>query len=121
MFTINSHNIKDKKVAEVIANGFIIHTAEDGLNLLVDLYYQDFDKIILYEKNIVPDFFDLKNGMAGEILQKFSNFRVRLVIVGDFSKYSGQAIKDFIFESNKLKQINFLSTLPEALNLFSKD
>ena len=39
--------------------------------------------------------------MAGEILQKFSNYRVRLAIVGDFTPYSSKSIKDFIYESNK--------------------
>ena len=39
--------------------------------------------MIIHEKNITPEFFDLKNRMAGEILQKFSNYRIRLAIVGD--------------------------------------
>lgn len=121
MFTINRHTINDNKIAEILSNEIIIRTADEGLELLVDIYYQDFDKIILYEKNITPDFFDLKNGMAGEILQKFFNYRIRLAMIGDFSKHSGQAIKDFIIESNKLKQINFLTTLTEALNILSKN
>ncbi|MDD4645730.1 MAG: DUF4180 domain-containing protein [Bacteroidales bacterium] len=47
------------------------------------LYYHGFDRMIIHEKNITPEFFDLKNRMAGEILQKFSNYRIRLAIVGD--------------------------------------
>lgn len=57
--------------------------------------------------------------MAGEILQKFSNYRVRLAIVGDFTSYSGKSIRDFIYESNKKGQINFVSTTEEALNVLS--
>ncbi|MDR7210147.1 DUF4180 domain-containing protein [Flavobacterium piscis] len=52
---------------------------------------------------------------AGEMLQKFSNFRVRLVIVGDFEKYQSKSIRDFIFESNNGRQINFTATLNEGL------
>jgi len=74
---IVTHKINDSKVAEVISDGIIINKNEDGLNLLGNLYYQGFDKIVIYEKDISPDFFDLKNGMAGEILQKFSTYRVR--------------------------------------------
>ncbi len=58
--------------------------------------------------------------MAGELLQKFSNYRVRLVIVGDFSGYTKKSIKDFIFESNNGKQINFLASTTEALERLSK-
>lgn len=113
---IEIHEHDGNKIAEVIADQVLITNAEDSLQILVDLYYQDFDKIILHEKNISADFFDLKSKLAGEILQKFSNFRVRLAIVGDFSKYPGQSIKDFIFESNKDRQINFMTSLADAKN-----
>ncbi len=90
---IERHNIKGICIAELISDNIIIHKNEDGFDLLGNLYYQGFDKVIIHEKNITPDFFDLKNKMAGEILQKFSNYRVRLAIVGDFSKYRSKSIK----------------------------
>lgn len=109
-----THTQNGKQIAEVISDEVIIHTAEDGLDLLGDLYYQGFDKIILHEKNITKDFFDLKNGIAGEILQKFSNYRMQLAIVGDFAQYTSQSIKDFMFESNKTGHVGFVSTVEEA-------
>ena len=111
---IKTHRVGERKLAEVISDSALINNAEEGLQLLVDLYYQDFESIIIYESNITPDFFDLKTGLAGEILQKFSNYRVRLAIVGDFGKYPGKSIRDFIYESNKGRLINFLSTADEA-------
>lgn len=111
---IEVHEKGDEKIAEVTADELLITNAEEALQILVDLYYQECDSIILYEQNISPDFFDLKTGLAGEILQKFSNYRMRLAIVGDFSKYPGQSIKDFIFESNKGRHINFLPSVAEA-------
>lgn len=116
---IITHEISQIKIAEVTSNELIIRTAEDGLDLLGNLYYQGFDKIILHTNNVTPDFFDLKTGIAGEVLQKFSNYRMGLTIVGDFSQYSGQSIKDFIFESNKGSQVNFVATVAEALERFS--
>lgn len=118
---IEIHEQDGDKIAEVIADQVLISTAEEGLQILVDLYYQDFDRMILHEKNISDEFFDLRSKLAGEILQKFSNFRVRLAVVGDFGKYPGQSIKDFIFESNKGRQINFMTSLAEAKDrLFAK-
>jgi len=118
---IETHNINDTKIAEVISSDNVINNSADGLDLLGNLYYQDFDKVIVHEKNITPNFFDLKNGMAGEILQKFSNYRVRLAIVGDFTPYSSKSIKDFIFESNKKGQINFVNTTTEAFNVLANN
>lgn len=110
-----AHSKNDIKIAEISSEGFVIQSAEGTLDLLGDLYYQGFDSLILHKKNVIPDFFDLKNGVAGEILQKFSNYRMRLAIVGDFSIFSSQSIKDFILESNQSGHINFVPTLEEAL------
>ncbi len=116
---IEIHNLNCMKIAEIVSDIIIISNSQDGLDMLGNLYYQGFDKIIVHKKNIIPDFFDLKNGMAGEILQKFSNYRVRLAILGDYTPYSSKSIKDFIYESNKKGHINFVSTLTEALKILS--
>lgn len=117
---IKAHNINDTKIAEVTSDKTIINKTEDGLDLLGNLYYQGFDSIVMNEKNITPDFFDLKNGIAGEILQKFSNYRVRLAIVGDFSKFTSKSLTDFIYESNKGKHINFVNSTTEAIDRLSR-
>lgn len=117
---IQSHEINTIKIAEVISDTMIIQSAQDGLDLMGNVYYQGFDKVILYEKNITPEFFDLKTKIAGEILQKFSNYRIGLAIVGDFDKYESKSLKDFIFESNKAKHVNFLKSLENALDHLSK-
>jgi len=103
------------RVAEVISEEMVIRDIRDGMDLMGDLYFQGYDRIIIHEKNITPEFFDLKNGMAGEILQKFSNYRMRLSIVGDFTKYPGKSLRDFIFESNKVGRITFMGSVQEAL------
>ncbi|WP_311552752.1 DUF4180 domain-containing protein [Porphyromonas endodontalis] len=112
---IKTHNIDNTKVAEIITDKVILRSTEDGLELLGNLYYQGFDKIIIHEKNITPEFFDLRTKIAGEILQKFAQYQMPLIIVGDFSKYQSKSLNDFIFESNKSKQINFIEDLSNIL------
>lgn len=112
---IKTHNIDNTKVAEIITDKVILRSTEDGLDLLGNLYYQGFDKIIIHKKNITPEFFDLKTKIAGEILQKFAQYQMPLIIVGDFSKYKSKSLNDFIFESNKSKQINFIEDLSNIL------
>ena len=112
---IKTHNIDNTKVAEIITDKVILRSTEDGLDLLGNLYYQGFDKIIIHEKNITPEFFDLKTKIAGEILQKFAQYQMPLIIVGDFSKYKSKSLNDFIFESNKSQQINFIKDLSKIL------
>lgn len=112
---IKTHNIDNTKVAEIITDKVILRSTEDGLDLLGNLYYQGFDKIIIHEKNITPEFFDLRTKIAGEILQKFAQYQMPLIIVGDFSKYKSKSLNDFIFESNKSQQINFIKDLSDIL------
>lgn len=113
------HSINNIKIGEIISDEVILKTTDDGLTILGDLYYQGYDKIITYEKNITPEFFDLKTGIAGEVLQKFAQYRIPLAIVGDFSKYTSKSLKDFIFESNKGKFINFIASKEEALKVLA--
>lgn len=116
---LTPHSINNIKIGEITSDKIILKTTEDGLTLLGDLYYQGYDKIILHEKNITPKFFDLKTGIAGEILQKFAQYRIPLAIVGDFSKYTSNSLRDFIFESNKGKFISFVSTREEAIKILA--
>lgn len=112
---IIQHNINNSSIAELQSDKILIQQAQDAIDILGNVYYQGFDKLIIHEKNINIDFFDLKNRMAGEILQKFSNYRVRLAIVGDFSQYTSKSIRDFICESNKTGHILFVCNVDEAL------
>jgi len=112
---IISHTIRDTQIAELSSEDVLIQSAGDGAQLLADLYYQGFDLIIMKEKQLSQSFFDLKSGLAGEVLQKCSNFRIRLTIVGDFSDISGKSLRDFIYESNKGRAINFVGSVTEAI------
>lgn len=118
--TLLPHKINDIEIAEIIADKIIIQNAEDALELLGNAYYQGFDRMIIHEKNITKHFFDLKNKMAGEILQKFANYRIRLAIVGDYSNVTSRSLADFIYESNNGRQVNFVASVNEALTSLSK-
>jgi hypothetical protein len=77
--------------------------------------YMGSNKLIFHEKSISSGFFDLKSRLAGEILQKFSNYRVQLAIIIDHSKYTSRSLRDFIRESNKMGRVFFVSSREEAI------
>jgi len=88
---IETHLISHLKIAEIITDQIILSTPEEGLDLLGNLYYQGFDGIIIHGQNITPAFFDLKTTIAGEILQKFAQYRMPLIIIGDFLHSAARA------------------------------
>jgi hypothetical protein len=118
--TIISHKNDGLTFLEIRSEEQFINNVQDVLDLFGELYGQYYDGIILYERNITHDFFDLQTKLAGEILQKFSNYRIRLVIVGDWSKYTSRSLEAFITESNRGKTVNFSSSPTEALELLSR-
>lgn len=63
----------------------------------------------------MEDFFHLSIKLAGEILQKFINYKIKIAIVGDFSEYTSKSLKDFIYESNIGKDVFFLSDEKQAI------
>lgn len=101
-------------IATLNSDATVINTVEDALDFIGNAGYQGADKIILHEKNLSPDFFDLKTKLAGDILQKFSSYNMQLDIVGDFTKYTSNSLKDFIRESNKGGRIRFVASVEEA-------
>ena len=119
-FSFISHAIGKAMVAEVAANNMLLTAPEDANDLLGNAYYQGFDGMIISADKISPRFFDLKTRLAGEILQKFSTFRMRLAIVGDFSVFPSESLKSFIYESNRGSLIHFSPTTADALAWFLK-
>ena len=112
---IKIHTIDNRKIAEIISDNIVLQTVEDAVDLIGNMSYQGFDKLIIHEENMIPDFFELKNKIAGNILQKFSQYSMPLAIIGDFEKYESKSLNNFIFESNKGNQINFVTTVEDGL------
>jgi len=116
-------HLEDILIAEIQSEEIEIRNAQDALDILANCSYQGAYCIILREANIIPGFFDLKTRIAGNVLQKFSTYQVRLAIIGDFSKYTSKSLNDFISESNRTGRINFVDSLEhakEALLKFEK-
>lgn len=112
--------VKDKNIAEIIADKVIISETQDALDLMADAGWQGASGLMLNAENFTPDFFDLKTGIAGDILQKFSTYNMRLAIIGDFSAVKSKSLNDFIFESNKYGRISFVSSREEAIKKLSR-
>ena len=111
IITRNNQNIG------VIEQNMKITSVQDTLDIMATAQYiGDCMGIVLYKECIDESFFDLKTGFAGEVLQKFANYRLKLAIVGDFSHYTSKSLKDFIYECNKGNLVYFKNELEDALS-----
>lgn len=98
----------------------LISDVQSALDTMATVQYKiDAKHIIIHKSLISEDFFDLKTRLAGDILQKFINYKVKFAIVGDFSMYTSKSLKDFIYECNKGKDIFYLATEQQAIEKLS--
>jgi Domain of unknown function (DUF4180) len=68
-----------------------------------------------------PAFFDLRTGVAGEIVQKFATYRMRLAIIGHLppDARSSNAFAAFVREANRGSQTWFVETAEELQALLA--
>lgn len=72
--------------------------------------------LLLTEKDVGEAFFNLETRLAGELFQKFANYRIPLAFVlEDFSRH-GKRFQELISEHSKHKSTRFFHTVPEALD-----
>ena len=76
--------------------------------------------IVINKELITEDFFILSRGLAGDVLQKYINYGGRIAIYGDYSHYTSKPLKDFIYESNKGKDVFFVATKDEAIDILTR-
>lgn len=107
--------------AEAESDDRVITDAQSALDLLMSAKYELGTKNILLSKRLVAeDFFILSTGLAGEVLQKFVNYGMKVAIVGDFSYYTSKPLKDFLRESNRGSTVLFVQTEEEALEKWNR-
>jgi hypothetical protein len=107
-------------IAEITDKSLVIKDVQDILDLLGDIGANGCDRLIIHENNLSKEFFSLRGGLAGELLQKFSTYRISLAIVGDFKKYQSPSLQDFIRECNRGYLIHFVDDLEFAIKKLSE-
>ncbi len=90
-------------------------TVSDALDDMAAASYDGCVGVIVPKECLTDDFFDLRTGLAGEILQKYTNYKMKIAVTGDFSGYTSKSLRDFIYESNKGRQVFFKASLEDAM------
>ncbi|WP_405865197.1 MULTISPECIES: DUF4180 domain-containing protein [unclassified Streptomyces] len=82
-----------------------------ALDLIGDAMGREAELVAVPVDRVADEFFRLRSGVAGAVMQKFVNYRVRLVVVGDLSRHlaDSSALRDFVHETNQGGHIWFLA------------
>ncbi|OLR95023.1 DUF4180 domain-containing protein [Actinokineospora bangkokensis] len=71
--------------------------------------------VVVPVSRLDPEFFRLSSGVAGEITQKFANYRLKLAVVGDIEEHLARSapLRDLVREANAGSQLWFAATEAE--------
>lgn len=104
-----------QRIAFCAVQGPLLRTGRDATDLIGETRSAGASTVVVPLERLDPAFFELRTGVAGEFVQKFVNYGVGLVILGDTSGLAARskALHDFIYESNRRGSVGFLANRQE--------
>ena len=111
------YDLHGVRILECDAGGAPVQTERDVLDLIAAAASNAAGLIVIPAARLGEAFFRLKTRVAGEVLQKFLTYGLRVAIVGDISSHVGEstALRDFVYECNRGSQIWFVADTAELV------
>ena len=115
MLATKIYELHGVRVLECAPDGTRLRTYQDAVDLIGKTFENRATLIVIPVECIDDEFFQLKTRIAGELIQKFVQYRRHLVIVGDISRHltESSALRAFVNESNRGKEVWFLTSLDD--------
>ena len=109
------YNLRGVRILACPPEGQKLQSEGDALELITDAGQQGAGLVVIPVERLAEDFFQLRTGIAGALLQKFATSRLRVAIIGDISWHLAQsrALRDFVMEANRGTDVWFLANLEE--------
>jgi len=96
----------------------VIRSERDAMDILGEALHHGASWVVLPASRLDDAFFQLRTRLAGDIVQKFVNYRCGIAIVGDISRFTAtsDALRDFVRECNRGTQVWFLPDIADFHN-----
>jgi hypothetical protein len=109
------HESQGGRILEYAAQGPLLGIVSSSLEMISTAYSQRAELVALPVERLGDEFFQLRNGIAGEVLQKFATYHLRIAIVGDVTPLgaASKAVHDFVVECNRGSVVWFVRNLEE--------
>lgn len=106
----------NKKYIECNSAETLLRSEQDVLDLIVACSENNTHLLMLHSEVLSDDFFKLRTGMAGQVLQKFINYQVKVAVVLTREQKIKGKFKELIAESNRGNDFRVFINIPEAEN-----
>lgn len=83
----------------------------DAVDAIAEAHYaHEADTVVVPVELLPAEFFQLSSGLAGAIVQKFVNYRMGLIVLGDVSAHeaASTSFRDWVREANRGRELRFV-------------
>jgi hypothetical protein len=89
---------------ECLAGDGRIENESDALDLVAACGEYQIHRLLIYAENVSEDFFHLRTGLAGAVLQKFANYSIKLAAVLTPDLVNQGHFREMVLEANRSNQ-----------------
>jgi hypothetical protein len=111
------HHIDEVPVYVLDAEGPVIADDRAAVDLIVEAgrYGAGADWTVIPVSRLGDDFFELRTRKAGEIVQKFVSYQMKLAVIGDISERiaTSESLAAWVRESNRGRDLWFVSDVDD--------
>ena len=93
-----------------------ISSAQDALDLVAGCGVYGVTRLLIPESCLNENFFNLKTGLLGEILLKFSNYRIKAAVVISSEHVGKGKFYEFALETNRGRDFRIFSDLQKSVD-----
>lgn len=113
--------IAGRRVLICAPAGAVLAKPGDANDFLAEAWAREADMLAIPTARLGEDFFDLRSGLAGEVGQKFANYRMPLAIIGDVGSWTAgsRAFRDYVREANAGSSLWFVADQAELVEKLS--
>ncbi len=102
------------KVVVELSGGAFLKSERDAVDIAGICGEEGTNLVLLHEGNLSSDFFDLRTGLAGAVLLKWSTYRIRAAAVVSPERIGEGKFYDFVLETNRGRQFYVASERESA-------
>lgn len=107
----NITEINGHRMLTVEDTDAVLATVRDFTNLIGDAMSEDLRIVAIPSDRMGDNFYRLRTGVAGEVLQKLVNYQMKLAVIGDVSTWvtESNAFRDLLIELDRGTDVLFVA------------
>jgi PadR family transcriptional regulator, regulatory protein AphA len=112
--------LKNKNLVESLPDGGMVTDEASALDIVAICGEEQTNFVLLYAGNFNQDFFDLKTGLAGQVLLKLSNYQIHAAAILPTDQIGTGRFYEMVIETNRRNDFRVYQNREDAIQWFEQ-